>query len=261
MYVIDHLSVSQIGTFSRCEFKWFLKYVEGKKLPSSSALVRGKAVHLGLADIYSSKKTEGRFYTDRVLDLIAEYVEHSDEAEEVTWDKPKHKTKDCAIGLVSTYIDKKYPDMIKSSEIEKVEEKLIYYLYTDKGEKLKIVGYPDLILTDRIVDFKSKSQKVSKISMDYKFQTAFYTTATDKDKIELQYLITKKIPEIITLFTDIDNEIKAISRNVFIKTYNKIKASLQSGNFLPTGIFHPWICGYCAYGEKGLCPYYLSNTS
>ena len=261
MYVIDHLSVSQINTFSRCEFQWYFRYVEGKKIPPSSALVRGKAVHLGLADIYSSKKTEGIFHTDRVLDIISEYVEHSDEAEEVSWDKPKHKTKDCAVGLVRTYIDNKYPDMINSKDIEQVEEKLTHYLFTDKGEKLKIIGYPDLILTDRVVDFKTTSRKVNKISMDYKSQTAFYTTATDKNTIELQYLINKKVPEVITLYTDIDNEIKAISRNVFIKTYNKIKASLQSGNFLPAGIFHPWACGYCAYGEKGMCPYYLSNTS
>lgn len=261
MYVIDHLSVSQINTFSRCEFQWYFRYVEEKKITPSSALVRGKAVHLGLADIYASKKDSDKFNSDKVLGLISDYVEHSDDEEEVVWDKPKNKTKDCAVGLVRTYIDKKYPDMIKSSDIERVEEKLIHNLFTDKGEKLKIIGYPDLILTDRVVDFKTKSRKVNKISMDYKFQTAFYTTATDKDTIELQYLINKKTPEINTLYTDIDKAIKTISRNIFIKTYSKIKASLQSGNFLPTGIFHPWACGYCGYGEKGICPYYLSNTS
>jgi CRISPR/Cas system-associated exonuclease Cas4 (RecB family) len=257
MSLIDHLSVSQINMFSRCEFQWFFRYIEKLKIIPSSALIRGKAVHSGLADIYYSKQKENKYYPDRVVDIVAESVEKSDEQEDVKWDKPKDKTKDIAVKLISSYINNNYPDAIESASIEQVEQRIDYNLFTDKGEDFKIIGYPDLILKDRIVDFKTANRKPSGIDMQYKFQTAFYTTVTEKNNIELQYLIAKKEPEIITLSSSVDNNIKAISRNIFIKTYKKIKASIHSGNFLPTGLFHPWACRYCGYADGGKCLYRL----
>ena len=257
MYVIDHLSVSQINMFSRCELQWFLKYVEGFRYPSSSALVRGKAVHIGLADIYTSIQREKRYYPDKTIDLVADYVSRSDRMEEVNWSDPKFKVKDIAVSLIKCYIDNQYPDKIEADSIESVEVKIQHVLYSDEGEKIKIIGYPDVTLTDKIIDFKTKSRKPSGIDIEYRFQTAFYSTALGKSKVELQYLISKKTPEIICLNTGINNNLKAISRNIFIKTYKKIKAGLQSGNFLPTGIFHPWACNLCGFKSIGKCPYDL----
>jgi len=260
MYKIDHLSVSQVNTFSRCELQWFFRYVEGLKIVPNSALIRGKAVHEGLSEIYTCMKVQEQYIPERIIDLVVDYVTHADDNEEVNWDKPKDTIKDVSVKLVNTYIQEKYPESISPSEIENVEEKIEHNLFTDEGDEVPIVGYPDLILGSRIIDFKTSSRKPREIDTQYKFQTAFYTTVTNKKVIELQYLITKKEPEIITLFTKADKTIKAISRMVFMNTFKKVRSSIRSGNFLPTGIFHPWACKYCAYGEQGHCSYYLTNT-
>ena len=260
MYEIDHLSVSQINTFSRCELQWFYRYIEGLKIMPTSALVRGKAVHVGLSEIYTCMKVQEKYVPEKVIDLVIDYVTHADDDEEVRWDKPKDMIKDISVKLVDAYMQEQYPESVQPSEIENVEQKIEYQLFTDEGEEFSIIGYPDLILTSRIIDFKTSGRKPKEIDMQYKFQTAFYTTVTNKEIIELQYLICKKDPEIVTLFTEIDKKIKAISRMVFMNTYKKLRSSITSGNFLPTGIFHPWACKYCAYGEQGHCSYYLTNT-
>ena len=258
MKVIDHLSVSQINTFSRCEFQWFLRYVENFVIPPKSALIRGKAVHLGLANIYLSKQVHDKYNADEILDVVSTSVDYADSEQEVVWDKPKGKVKDIAVKMISSYIKDKHPDNIHSDDIESVESKISYNLFTEKGDEFNIIGYPDLVLKDKIIDFKTTARKPSKIDLGYKFQTIFYSTVTGKSKIELQYIIAKKEPETVIMISKIENSVKSISRNIFIKTYNKLRQSLLTGNFLPTGLFHPWACSYCGYGEQDKCPYYIS---
>jgi len=134
----------------------------------------------------------------------------------------------------------------------------MYSIFSAEGEEIRVVGYPDLVLKDRIIDFKTGSKRPNGIEPEHKFQTAFYSTATDKRTIELQYLISKSNPEIVTRFAEINDSIKADARILFIKNYSKITEALLSGNFLPTGIFHPWACKTCGYAKSGKCLYNLS---
>jgi hypothetical protein len=261
MKKIDHLSVSQVSMFSRCEFQWFLKYIESIAVPVHSALIRGKAIHSGLASIYLSKQTNRDYHVDEVLDIVVNSIEHADSKENIIWDKAKSLVKDIAVKMMNSYINDKHPDNIKSEDIESVESKFSYDLFTDKGESFNIIGYPDLVLKDRIIDFKTTSRKPSKIDLGNKFQTAFYSTVSGKTVVELQYLIIKKQPETVSLVSNIDKEIKSISRIIFIKVYNKLIQSLRTGNFLPTGLFHPWACNYCGYADHSKCPYYISSKT
>ncbi len=253
--MIDHLSVSQINTFSRCELQCYFRYIEGLKVPVKSSAIKGKAVHCGLECIYTSKQREGRYYPDAVTDLVSESIEFADKIEEVIWDEPKNKVKDGAVDLINVYIENKHPDVVQQKDIEAVEMKLDTELFTETGEEIKIVGYADLILKNKVVDFKTRTKKPTSITTDIKFQTAFYTSVTQKDEIELQYLISTKKPQIVILNTSSNNNLKTITREVFISAFKRISQSIKTGNFLPTGLFHPWACGYCGYGDKGYCKF------
>ncbi|KQC02933.1 MAG: hypothetical protein APR54_09860 [Candidatus Cloacimonas sp. SDB] len=232
MYKIDHLSVSQVSTFSRCEFQWYLKYVEKLSYPINSALIRGNAIHSGLSLIYQQKKESGKFNPDNVLDAAIELVNKADETEEVIWDTDKDTIRSVSVNALNQYMESGITTKIKPYQIMQIEKKLEITIYTPDGDAVKIVGIPDLVLTDKVIDFKTKSRKPSGIDTDFKFQTAFYTTVTNKPEIQIQYLICKKQPETVVMDIGSDDSIRKMSRLIFIKTYNKIKGALTSGNFL-----------------------------
>jgi CRISPR/Cas system-associated exonuclease Cas4 (RecB family) len=261
MYKIDHLSVSQVSTFSRCEFQWFLKYVEKLSYPINSALVRGKAIHSGLSLIYQQKKESGKFSSDDVLDAAIDLINNADGTEEVIWDTERYKIKAISVQALNQYMESDIVAKVKPYQIMQIEKKLEITIYTPDGDAIKIIGIPDLVLTDKVIDFKTKTRKPSGIDTDFKFQTAFYTTVTRKPNIEIQFLICKNNPETVIMSIESDDNIRKMSRLIFIKTYNKIKSALQSGNFLPTGIFHPWACRFCGYATGGKCPYSLSQAA
>jgi len=54
---VDHLSPSQISTYSQCPRRYYLQYVEGIRGPASGAMLRGTAVHAGVELNYQQKLT------------------------------------------------------------------------------------------------------------------------------------------------------------------------------------------------------------
>ena len=63
------LSPSSINMFLRCQYQWYLRYVEGLKVPPKSALVVGLAFHKGEEINFSQKVETGEdLPLDDVLD-------------------------------------------------------------------------------------------------------------------------------------------------------------------------------------------------
>lgn len=263
---LDHLSVSQVKMFQRCPVQWYFRYVEGLKIPPRSALICGSAAHAGLEDIYRSKMLTGEFSESQTLDLTAEYVEHSDSREgEVEWDTPKAEIKDQAVGLVKAYIKEDIPDRIKGGDIQGVEKEIKLTVQTTVNDyqlDMSILGYIDLSLADRIIDFKTVSRTPSDIDPADKFQTALYCLGDEKDKAEVHYLVKTKTPKIVIPENNSDMAVmKRLATQMFIRTYLSLKTAWQTGNFLPSGVTHPWACSMCGYGEKGHCPFYAFKSS
>ena len=257
--MVDHISVSQVNTFSRCEFLWFLKYIEKLPLPSNSTLIRGKAIHKGLQIIYQQKQKTGSYDTNDVLDASIDVLNNPQE--EILWDVSKDKILDMTINVLKAYVNSGIAENVKQHQILQVEKRHSIELYSPQGEAITIVGIPDLVLLDRVIDFKTSSRKPSAMDNSNKFQIAFYSLITEKPTIENQYLICKREPEILRLSSKSDNRIREMSQYLFIKTYNKMKSSLASGNFLPNGLFHPWACKYCGFASQSSCPYYMGKAA
>jgi len=253
---INHLSVSQVKMYSRCQLQWFFRYVRGLKVPPSSNLICGSATHAGLEDLYMAKMIEGNINKTQILDVTAQYVDSADEKEEVNWDKDRGQIKDQAVALVDTYLKSGTPDKIQQEEIEGVEKKISVTIQ-NKDISFDVIGYVDLELTNKIIDFKTIGRTPKVMDAADVFQCSLYAAAEKKEEIETHYLVKLKTPKIVIPEAPKNiPELIKLSTQIFMKTYISLESAMQSGNFIPTGITHPWACGMCGYGDRGLCPYF-----
>ena len=256
-FKLDHISISQYGTFSRCQLQWYLRYVEGLRIPPRSVMIVGSGVHSGAETIYRQKKTLNSYDLNDALDATRDYIEYSDVKEEVDWDTPKNDVKDTAVGMLKVYSsDVRIPDNIPNESIEAIEVPLNIRLKRGKSEVM-IKARPDLVLTDKIVDIKTTGKTPSAIPMSVILQTHLYATALNKNETMAHYIIRKKKP------TAFEREIKkvdkagiAVVQNLLIDFWETLQAAIKSGNFLPTGLSHDYACNFCGYGKSGKCPYY-----
>jgi len=250
------MSVSKAKTFGKCPLQFYFSYIEGIKIPPKAALIVGSATHKGLEDIYLNKMVEDKFNIDQALDTAAQYVQDADVNEEIDWDNPKEQVKDQAVDLVQTYINAKIPDTIHQDDIEGVEK----YIKVNLGHgdiEVPVTGIIDLELKDKVIDFKTIKQTPKTIKPEDIFQCAFYTSEKNKSSIEVQYLVKLKTPKVVIPEPPIDIvTLRSLAQQMLIRNYIAIKSAMETGNFIPAGITHPWACGYCGYGEKGLCKYY-----
>lgn len=259
--MLDHLSVSQLNSFARCEFQWFLHYVEGLPIVPNAAMVRGKAVHNGLSEVFTQLMHKQEVNRQQVLEAALGSVNDADKEQEVDWNKPKSLIFQQVNKLITYALDSSFVSSINPEEIQSVESRFEHVLFTEMGEEFKIVGYPDLVLSNSIVDFKTSTRTPSSVPGNYVFQLAFYAAVLNRDKCQVDYLIAKKQPAYKKLELDISRELKTSATLIFIKTYKRIKQALARGNFLPNGIFHPWACKTCNYAKQGNCPYYLKHIA
>jgi CRISPR/Cas system-associated exonuclease Cas4 (RecB family) len=250
------LSVSQVKMFQRCPMQWYFRYIQGLKVPPKSALIIGSGVHAGQENIYKSKMVDGKYNETETLDCTAEYVETADKREEIDWDKPKGEVKDLAVLLVRTYIGEKIPDQIEQEDIESVEKGFSVDFETDVVA-FEMIGFTDLELKDKIIDFKTTGRTPKVLDPADLLQTSLYSTAKQKDKVEVQYLVKLKTPKVVILPGPEDMTLlKDLTNKAILRTYIALENAVKTGSFEPSGITHPWACGMCGYGEKGLCKYH-----
>jgi len=257
-FQLEHISISQIKTFSRCELQWYYRYIKGMKIPPNGNMICGSAAHIGFEKIYTQKMIEDKYNLSECLDATAEYVDYSDVKEEIDWgEQSKSDTKDVAVGLIKCYSQLRIPDRIKQKNIEGVEIKLNATFTRSEKEKIKIKLRPDLILADGVDDCKTIKRTPSKVEVADRLQTDLYKIALKKKKSNIHYLIKKKEPTAIVIpCPDIDNFTIRIVQDIMFKVFRGIKGSIRSGDFIPTGLTHPWACGMCGYADQKVCPYY-----
>lgn len=255
---VNRISISQVKMFQRCPMQWYFRYVQGLKVPPKSALIIGSGVHAGQENIYKSKMTEGKYNETETLDCTAEYIETADKREEVEWDEPKDQVKDLAVNLVRTYIGEKVPDQVQQEEIESVENGFSVDFETNDN-KFEIIGFIDLELKNKIVDFKTTKRTPKVLEPADILQTSLYSTAKQKDNIEVQYLVKLKTPKTVILQMpdgELLRALKKMTNEAILRTYIALTNAVKTGSFEPSGITHPWACAMCGYGEKGYCKFH-----
>ncbi len=241
------LSPTQINMFMRCQYQWYLRYVEGLKIPPKPDMVVGSSFHKAMERNFQNKmETQEDLPVDEVLDVYSEtFEERLEEVEDKPEDKILGELKDSGYKITKEYRENKAPE-IQPLEVET-------YIEAHIGEGVKLHGYADIITTDlKVIDLKTVKRKPQNNQIDYGYQLQLETYAIHNDLkgAEIHYAIQTKNPQILVLSHPLP------ATNQRIKTIAKqVAEAIRSGNFLPNGLGHSWACNYCGYKEKGLCPY------
>jgi len=245
-----------MNTFGRCEMQWFFRYVQGLKVPKGIPLVVGSGAHAGFERIYMDKKALDKYNLNDALDATRDSVEYSDVKEEVEWKQTKAEAKDVAVGLIKSYDQVRLPASIKNESIEAIEIPVTIKLKR-KDTTALVKAIPDLVLKEKIIDCKTAAKTPTDIPKNIALQTYLYGIALGKSETGLHYMIKKKQPTSLEFpCRPINKEYMSAVQNTVIDFWENLQAKLKSGDFLPTGMFHPYGCSDCGYGAKGYCKYY-----
>lgn len=255
-----HLSISQIGMFMRCPAQWMFRYIEGLTIPPSAASIKGKATHEGVELIYSEKKETGVFSPSAAVQKAVDVIDRADGIED--WGtKGKDGARDTVANSVGMYIREKLADKVPQEHIEGVEIEAFWSGVSPSGRMFDMKGYVDLLLRDKVVDFKTTSRKKTGRDPQHALQVGFYAMSLGKQVVELQNIVTVAAPY-IQIDQDCPLETLPNVRRIIGSAYDAIESAKQTGNFTANGIFHTWACSFCGYGERGLCPdYKLRGTT
>jgi hypothetical protein len=134
----------------------------------------------------------------------------------------------------------------KQNQIEGIELKLQFNI-----EEIKFLGFADLVLNDSVKDFKTTS-KTPKKDNSYNFQVNLYSIPTKKNRVSLETLVlgSNKIVKY-----DFEATAKDETRATALKLARGVYNAKKTGDFAPTGIFHPWACNFCGYADNNICKY------
>lgn len=244
-------SISQLKTYLRCPYSYKLHYKEGIKLGGSVNLAVGIAVHKGFEVALKSIKNLGGFSHNEVMEAVKnEYQSLIDDG--TLMNEPPEKIEEGWEKVNrAEQVYSEYPFPHKT-EIIAVEEKFVEAKLLD----VEIIGYPDLITTDCVYDFKTKFRTPSEVSRGDYLQVGFYTTFGDVKKAALVYVVLTKTPKVIIReFTGKELQTaKNLVQALLPVAYASIQEADTSGLWLPSGL-QSGACDWCEYAKEGLCEY------
>lgn len=240
---ILNLSATQINMFLRCQYQWYLRYVENLKIPPKAEMAVGKAFHKTFEKNFKFKiESKSDLPVKDIMDIFDQ--EFTTEIQEVE-DKNETdigKLKDSGYLIVKEYREKKAED-VNPIEVEK-------YLTYKVSDNVIIEGYADIVTEENtVIDLKTTKKTPSEIDLSYQLQLETYALAGNFSKAEVHYAVQTKTPKIISL----EHSLPENKRIPLIAS--QIAKSIETGIFLPNGLGHSWACQYCGYKEKNLCPY------
>ena len=261
--MIDHISISQINMFSMCELQYYFRYIEGLKIPPRSSMTIGTATHKGVEKMYRDIQEKNRYLCSIAQDVARDYIVKDPEMTD--WEsltpsslkEIKGNAVDRATKMIKAYDGSGYAEEVHQEDVEGIELKADITL---KGDKCNIpptiIGYVDLVLKDRIIDFKTGSRKVSVPTGQHFLQNGFYAFAFGKGKSEIHNMSCNDKG---TSAQANEFEVPMIENKTLLAIirlfWDKLKLNENSGNWMPTGMTHQWACNFCGYGRTGKCPY------
>jgi CRISPR/Cas system-associated exonuclease Cas4 (RecB family) len=265
--MIDHISISQINTFSMCELQYYFSYIMGLKVPPKAAMTVGTATHKGVEHIYSNIMETGNYLCSNAQDIARDYI--VTDPEETDWEAISPSTLneirgtaiDRSVNMVKAYDKAGYADSVRQEEILGVEAKADVTFRSDGcNTPPHIIGFADLVLADKVIDFKTGSRKVSVPTGQHYLQNGFYAMAFDKKSSAIHNMsCNEKGTSAQANDFDVPMIEHSVLREIIQVFWNKIKNTEQSGNWMPTGMTHQWACSYCGYGRIGKCPFMMKS--
>lgn len=259
--MLDHISHSQIQMFLKCGEQYRQRYIDGKIVPPSAALVRGKCGHHA-NEINFSQKIETR--TDLPIDDVKDAFSDAWEREKyaIAWtekdlngDSPSvasGKVKDQGIALVEIFQKEQAP-LIQPVAVEQT-----FDVHFD-GPFPKLTGIMDRIDEDEAiaeVKFVSKAPPADDIITD--IQLTIYELGyraqhgRPPKKLRKQWAVSTKVPK--TVCQEVDHRDDDTITRLMWRLQVALEA-LEKGVFIPAP-HGAWWCSsiWCGYWTS--CKYH-----
>lgn len=161
MLPLEHLSASSISLFLRCPRQWQEVYIRGIRGSSSSSLVIGSAVHLGLSRILKGEEP-GHFFEEAM-------VAADEENGEIIWKDSPGASKTWAEKMLYQYYEKvgKYLDVVST------EQEILVEI---PGIDIPLLGYVDIETSRGIIDVKTTGyvSRKPELNPEWKLQMHIY---------------------------------------------------------------------------------------
>jgi len=161
MLPLEHLSASSISLFLRCPRQWQEVYIRGIRGSSSSSLVIGSAVHLGLSRLLLGQEV-GNFFEESMQSALQEN-------EEVIWKDKPEAAKKWAEKMLWNYYEKvgKFLDVVST------EQEILVEI---PGVDIPLLGYVDIETSRGIIDVKTTGyvSRKPELNPEWKLQMNIY---------------------------------------------------------------------------------------
>lgn len=245
-----HLSATQISMFLRCPEQFRYRYIEGKKIPPSGAMVQSKVWHRTVEENYRQKiKTEADLPLNDMQEFYAAEYEQAIKAEEIAFEPDENpgKLKDQGIAITTVHHNLIAPTVRPLL----VEERFTIDLGADFPYDL--VGVWDLVDQDGfIADNKAYSKTPNQGDVDKDIQLGIYSLGyrVSQKKIEkglrLDTIVKNKQPKAVQIVTTRTNE----DCRFLLRLIEQVAKVIQTGVFYPNP--NGWHCSAerCGYWSQ-----------
>lgn len=186
---LDHLSPSQLTTFSADPSLWVAQKLLGLETPTSPAAMRGRAVESAVVDILL-----GASEAEAVAKALADF----DDSAEVTFVRGMSdaalKERDAIPGIVSMAIPMLSPLGTPRFPENGGQQKISLPIRfgDDEGDVIELRGYLDLDYESEIVDLKTTLRMPSVMGWAHSIQHAVYSRARRPTPVRFLYVTPKK---------------------------------------------------------------------
>lgn len=256
--MINHLSVSQLGTFQRCAEQWRRRYIEGEMIPPGISARVGTGVHRAAEVNFLSKLENGEdMPLDAVQDCAAEAYDKAlqDGVFFAPDELPGAKIamaegKDTAVSLATLFRKQLAPGI----QPWLIERKVWLNV---PGIPLPLVAILDLYTADKALrDLKTSGKKWSEDKAHTSPQPTIYREAVREvtgeypASLKFDVLVSTKTPTLQTLPTHRDED----DLQILVRQFNIMLDSIYAGIFPPAQPDH-WGCSMKWCGYYFTCPH------
>jgi putative RecB family exonuclease len=249
----DHISYSQINTYTTCPLKYRFNYIDGLEPEfTSSALIFGSAMHAGI-QAYLQSTLEGESLRPDLMVDIYRGEWRGSEGQKIRYSA--RESQDSLLNKAGELFDLFVDQYDTEAEVIAVEESFTIDLNELINDGLRdlppFIGYVDAIIQNgstALIDYKTSSRKPNgDVNSMQLVAYSLAATSMGYEPNELayryEYLVKTAKPELITCLVRIDDD----DRRRFLKTTTRVWKAIQSEIFFPNPSY---LCSSCGYQRQ-----------
>lgn len=231
---IEHVSASQIATFTRCQAAWLFSYIHGIKGKPTGAMTRGTAVHKSIARNYCFKvQTRVDMPVSDVLDAYD--TTFNELSHDTVWNGDNAgKVKDAGYRVLGHYQEEVAPETYPL-DVEQSFRFFVNWMDGDEEKSVEFKGVLDLEdVKGNLVEIKTTGQTPRAPGGDHVIQLIGYSIGKEaiskkKPSAWLDYLVTLKTPKVLSFPIDVDDS----KKKFFLGNVPRVVKAMESENYYP----------------------------